>query len=60
MRDVLATCARAIRAVLGAPDYDRYVAHMRARHPEQVPLSYAELIAERDRARFERPGGRCC
>ena len=51
---------RALKAIAGVPDYDRYVAHMRHHHPNEVPLSAAELLALRQRERFERPGGRCC
>ena len=55
----LANIAQAVRAMLGAPDYERYLAHMRERHPGERPLSEAELLAERQAARA-RPGTRCC
>lgn len=58
--DLLAAIARVLRAIVGVPDYERYLAHMRARHPGVVPLTPGELLAERQRDRFERPGGRCC
>ena len=51
--------SRALRVILGVPDYERYLAHMRERHPEQRPLSEAELLAERQAARA-RLGARCC
>ena len=57
---LVAAIARVLRAIAGAPDYDRYVAHMRARHPGTAPLSVGEFLAERQRARFEKPGSRCC
>lgn len=60
LRLTLTAIARVLRAVAGVPDYDRYVAHMRLRHPESPVLSPAELFASRQRDRFERPGGRCC
>jgi uncharacterized short protein YbdD (DUF466 family) len=60
LRHALSTLARALRAVAGVPDYERYLAHMRRRHPDVAPLSPAELFAIRQRERFERPGGRCC
>lgn len=53
-------CAAALRAILGAPDYERYAAHMRARHPGRALLSPAEFFELRQRDRFERPGGKCC
>lgn len=52
--------ARVLRAIAGVPDYERYVAHMHARHPGCAPLSMGDFLAERQRARFERPGSRCC
>jgi uncharacterized short protein YbdD (DUF466 family) len=52
--------ARAVRRVIGAPDYDRYLAHMRLRHPRCVPLSRARFIDAQLRARYEKPGSRCC
>jgi uncharacterized short protein YbdD (DUF466 family) len=50
----------ALRAIIGAPDYERYVAHMRDAHPDVVPLSRREFTAERMACRYEQPGGRCC
>ena len=46
--------------ILGAPDYDGYLAHMRERHPEQPVLSRDDFMRERLAARYERPGARCC
>ena len=56
----LARVAAVLRTVAGAPDYERYVAHMRTRHPGTAPLSAGDFLAERQRERFEKPGGRCC
>lgn len=53
-------CAAVLRAIVGVPDYERYVAHMRARHPGAALLSPREFFAVRQRERFETPGGRCC
>jgi uncharacterized short protein YbdD (DUF466 family) len=50
----------ALRAIVGAPDYARYLAHQRAHHPNATPLSRREFARERERARYETPGGRCC
>jgi uncharacterized short protein YbdD (DUF466 family) len=49
-----------IRTVIGVPDYERYLRHMRARHPECAVLSQAEFARERQEARYSRPGSRCC
>ena len=49
-----------LRRIIGAPDYDGYVAHMRARHPEQVLMTADEFGRECMNARYNRPGSRCC
>jgi uncharacterized short protein YbdD (DUF466 family) len=49
-----------VRRVIGAPDYEQYVAHMRARHPDSAPLTRAQFISSQLQARYERPGSRCC
>ena len=51
---------RALRAIAGAPDYERYVAHVRARHPGQAPMSETEFVRRRLDERYARPGTRCC
>ena len=60
VRRTLARVAAVLRGVLGLPDYERYAAHMRRYHAGAPLLSPAELLARRQRDRFERPGGRCC
>jgi uncharacterized short protein YbdD (DUF466 family) len=49
-----------VRRIIGVPDYDRYLAHMREHHPEDVPLSHDEFIRQRQIDRYSRPGSRCC
>jgi uncharacterized short protein YbdD (DUF466 family) len=46
--------------VVGAPDYEAYLAHFATSHPGQVPLSEDAFVRERLDARFSRPGARCC
>ena len=46
--------------IIGAPDYARYLAHQRAKHPDATPLSREEFVRERVRARYEGTGSRCC
>lgn len=54
---------QAARLMVGVPDYDAYVQHMRLTHPEQTPMSYEEFFRECQEARYGgadgRPG-RCC
>ena len=51
------------RLMVGVPDYDNYVAHRRAHHPDQPVMSYAEFFRERQMARYACEKGRfkgCC
>jgi uncharacterized short protein YbdD (DUF466 family) len=48
------------RLSCGIPDYDVYVAHLRAHHPEQKVPTYAEFFRDRQTARYKGTGGRCC
>lgn len=50
-----------LRLMVGVPDYETYVAHMRRAHPEQAPMDYEAFFRERQNARY---GGKnrigCC
>ncbi|MFA6166570.1 MAG: YbdD/YjiX family protein [Gemmatimonadaceae bacterium] len=52
--------AAVIRRIIGVPDYDAYVAHVRAHHPGQDVLSERDFHREQLAARYSRPGSRCC
>jgi uncharacterized short protein YbdD (DUF466 family) len=56
----LSAAARVARAILGVPDYDRYLAHMHRHHPGAAPLSRTEFARQRLEARYNTPGSRCC
>jgi uncharacterized short protein YbdD (DUF466 family) len=49
-----------LRTVIGVPDYERYLRHMRARHPEALVLTRDEFVRHRLESRYSRPGSRCC
>lgn len=53
---------QAARLMVGVPDYDTYVQHMRLTHPDQTPMSYEEFYRERVEARYGGKNGssRCC
>jgi uncharacterized short protein YbdD (DUF466 family) len=51
---------QAARLAVGVPDYDVYVAHVRAHHPERQPMDRAAFFAERMQARYGRGRSRCC
>ncbi len=57
---VLARTAAVIRRVIGAPDYDRYLSHVRTCHPSEQPLSRHEFERQRMEDRYNTPGSRCC
>ncbi len=50
----------AIRCVLGMPRYDDYLAHMRCKHPEQVPLSERDYFNQYLEHRYAGGPTRCC
>ena len=56
----VAAAARVVRAIVGAPDYERYLAHMRRRHPDQRALTRDAFARARMDDRYNRPGSRCC
>jgi len=43
---------RAARLMIGIPDYETYVAHRRANHPDQPIMTYVEFVRERQQARY--------
>ena len=49
------------RLMVGLPDYDGYVRHMRDNHPDQHCMTYEEFFRERLEARYGGKGpGKCC
>ncbi|TWC64042.1 YbdD/YjiX family protein [Herbaspirillum sp. SJZ099] len=53
---------RTLNLMVGMPEYDNYVAHMKHAHPDQRAMSYEEFFRERQEARYGGKGrvGRCC
>jgi uncharacterized short protein YbdD (DUF466 family) len=49
-----------MRLMVGVPDYETYVAHMRATHPDQPAMTYEEFFRERQNARYGSGAGKCC
>jgi uncharacterized short protein YbdD (DUF466 family) len=56
----LRSAAPILRRLMGAPDYEAYVRHVRRSHPGMAPVGREEFCAERMEARYSRVGGRCC
>lgn len=51
------------RLMVGVPDYDAYVAHRRAHHPDEAIMTYAEFFRDRQDTRYGAKSGkisRCC
>ena len=60
VRERIELVLRVVRTMIGVPDYDRYCAHMRERHPSCAPMTRDEFIRARMNDRYQRPGSRCC
>ena len=49
------------RMMVGVPDYDAYLRHMRAHHPDRAPMDRTAFFRERQEARYGgKNGGKCC
>ena len=59
VRGLIARVAYVMRRIIGAPDYDRYLAHVRVAHPGDEPVSEQEFV-RRQMDRRGDPGSRCC
>ena len=51
---------QACRQMFGIPDFDRYLAHMRSRHPDAPVLSEREFHAMAIDRRYGAARPRCC
>ena len=63
LADVRSTISRAadvVRRIIGVPDYDRYVAHLRECHAGVAPMTREEFEKTRLDDKYSRPGQRCC
>jgi uncharacterized short protein YbdD (DUF466 family) len=58
--DRLATLAHVVRRIIGVPDHQRYLEHMRLHHPDAAPLDSVAFARDVLARRYERPGSRCC
>jgi uncharacterized short protein YbdD (DUF466 family) len=54
---------RTARLMVGIPDYETYLEHRRAKHPNEPMMTYEEFFRERQDARYAFGKGkisRCC
>ncbi|MBK8509013.1 MAG: YbdD/YjiX family protein [Candidatus Competibacteraceae bacterium] len=56
----LAFIRQAFRRIIGAPDYEVYLARHRQIHPEASPLSEKEFFRFAIERRYSKAGPRCC
>ncbi len=59
-RAAVSAALAALRQIVGAPDYQRYLEHHAACHPDRQPLSAREYYAEFVSRRFGSGATRCC
>ena len=61
MIGLLATLVRTARLMVGLPDYDAYLRHMREHHPHAPVMDRVAFFRNRQEARYGgQGGGRCC
>ena len=56
----LQRAAAVVRRVVGVPDYERYVQHVREHHAGTTPMTREEFEHSRLEDKYSRPGQRCC
>ncbi len=59
---VITRIKQSMRLMVGVPNYEAYVVHMKTAHPDQPVMSYPEFFRERQEARYGAKGrlNRCC
>jgi uncharacterized short protein YbdD (DUF466 family) len=60
LKRLVRIAGRTVGQVIGLPDYEAYVAHRRATHPEEPLMSREAFYRNRQQARFGSGQGRCC
>lgn len=60
MRAQLDEIARVVRRIIGVPDYDAYVAHVRSSRPDEEVLTRERFLRDALDGRYLGPGSRCC
>jgi uncharacterized short protein YbdD (DUF466 family) len=60
IRSAWALAVQTARLIVGVPDYETYLTHMRRTHPDKTPMSREEFFGERMHARYGSGASRCC
>jgi uncharacterized short protein YbdD (DUF466 family) len=58
MKTVLLRLKETCLLMVGIPDYDRYVQHMRINHPERPAMTHEEFFWDRQKSRYTDGKGR--
>jgi uncharacterized short protein YbdD (DUF466 family) len=60
MTRYLTRAATVLRAILGVPDYERYVEHCRVHHGGAQTMTRDDFVRDVLERKYSRPGTRCC
>ena len=60
LRETARKVAAVVRRIVGVPDYERYLTHVRECHPGDVAMSREEFERARLEDKYSKPGQRCC
>jgi uncharacterized short protein YbdD (DUF466 family) len=60
LRSRIDRALRVFKTIIGVPDYERYLEHHCERYPDATPLTKEEFFVDRWKAKYTRPGQRCC
>jgi uncharacterized short protein YbdD (DUF466 family) len=60
VRELIRAGVADLRRVVGMPDYQAYVEHLRQHHPECPIPSEREFFTEYTKSRYAAGSGRCC
>ena len=58
--DFMHRAAAVVRCVIGAPDYERYLTHVRLAHPGKTPLTREQFVNDAMARRYGKNASRCC
>lgn len=56
----IARMAQVVRRIIGAPDYERYLAHRQQCPAGEPPLTREAFASDALARRYDQPGNRCC
>ena len=59
-KEFLSKARQTGRLMVGVPDYDTYVRHTTAKHPDRPVMTYEEFFRNRQESRYGSKIGRCC